>query len=171
MTFIEYIVIGSLVALVIYVVYPRIKRRYTVISRLGSVQLTNELNSIRISTVILKKTGKNSRFEKGLFIMGASRGGIQDASEHEEIFPLSEREINEMLTLLKSQQVFSVSWKKRSTIQLSIDRPSQVIRLIFKTFTWMDYSFVARMGSNDVTNLCNIFESLRNETSIDHISA
>ena len=171
MAFIEYILIGALAALAYFVVYPRIKRRYTVVSRLGSVQLTNELNSIRISTVIIKKKGNNSRFEKGLFVMGASRGGVQDASEHEEIFPLSEREIDEMITLLKSQQVFSVSWKKRSTILLSIDEPSQVARLIFKTVTWMDYSFIARLDINDVTSLLSIFESLKNEASVDHISA
>ena len=171
MTNVEFILIGALVALACYVAYPRIKRRYTVISRLGSVQLTNELNSIRISTVIIKKTGKISRFEKGLFVMGASRGGVQDTSEHEEIFPMSEREIDEMITLLKSQQVFSVSWKKRSTILLSIDEPSQVARLIFKTFTWMDYSFIARLDINDVTSLLSIFESLKNETSVNHISA
>jgi hypothetical protein len=171
MAFIEYILIGALAALAYYVVYPRIKRRFTVISRLGSVQLTNELNSIRISTVIIKKKGNNSLFEKGLFVMGASRGGVQEVSEHEEIFPLSEREIDEMITLLKSQQVFSVSWKKRSTILLSIDGPSQVARLIFKTFTWMDYSFIARLDINDVTSLLSIFESLKNEASVDHISA
>jgi hypothetical protein len=103
--------------------------------------------------------------------MGASKGGVQDSSEHEEIFPLTDREIDEMITLLKSQQVFSVSWKKRSTILLSIDGPSQVARLIFKTFAWMDYSFTARMNINDIANLLSIFESLKNETSVDHISA
>lgn len=165
MTSFAFILVAIGLILALFLAARSLGPKYTVVNRLGSIQLTNKLNSIRISTVMIKRSRKNSPHEKGLFVYGATRGGVH-ASEYEEVFPITEREIDELIMLLKSQQVFSVNWKKRSSIQLTIDGSAQIVRLIIKKFTWMDYSFVARLGDRDIAQLLGIFELLKNEADI-----
>lgn len=176
MTPLLYILIGAVLILFLFLTAPLIEPRYTVIRRVGAVQLASHLNTIRISAVIIKRSGKQGYHEKGLFVLGATRGGVHanhyDAADHyEAVFPLTEQEIDEMITLLKSQPVFSVSWKKKYPVKLSIDRSSQKAKLIFKRFAWMDCSFVAGIDDEDVERLLGIFESLKGEAAIAQISA
>ena len=171
MTPLTYILIGIVSVLAIFLILPFLGRRgYSVIKRLGTVQLASNLNTIRISTAIIKKPGRNSPHVKGLFVLGTVRGGMH-AMESEAIFPITEREIDEVLALLKSQPVFSVTWQKQSPIILSIDGSAQEAKLIFKKTSFMDLSFVSSLDDASITRLRNIFESLKKETDFAQISA
>ena len=117
-----YIMIGIILVLSLFLVLPFLFRpKYSVIKRLGSLQLANKLSSIRISTVIIKASGKNSDREKGLFVLGA-RSHVMESNpvDCSEVFPISEQEIDEMLILLKNQEVFSVTWGEKRPVKLSI---------------------------------------------------
>jgi len=132
-----YILAGIVLVLSLFLLLPFLFRpKYSVVKRLGSLSLTNKLNSIRISTVVIKASGKNSDRAKGLFVFGARSHitarsliertliGSQIESSldgYSEVFPLSEQEINEMLTLLKSQMVFAVTWRKKRPIKVSAE--------------------------------------------------
>ena len=65
------ILIAMALVLSLFLVLPFLMRpKYEVIRRLGSVQLSTQVNGIRISGVIIQKAGIHGRPEKGLFILG-----------------------------------------------------------------------------------------------------
>jgi len=165
-----YILAGIVLVLSLFLVLPFLFRpKYSVVKRLRSLSLTNELSSIRISTVVIKASGKNRDRAKGLFVFGA-RSHISESSliDYSEVFPISEQEVDEMLTLLKSQKVFAVTWRKKRPVKLSIDGVSGEIKLVFKRFRWLDYNFIVDMEDGDIANLLKMFEELKAENDLLH---
>ena len=165
-----YILLAIALFLSLFLVLPFLFRpKYSVIKRLGALQLSNKLNSIRISTVIIKASGRKKHPEKGLFVYGirqntvGSLGNSSSLVEYSEIFPVSDQEIDEMIILLKSQPVFSVSWRKNKPVTLSVDGPSEVIKLVIESFSWMDFMLLVDMRDGDVGRLLKMFEALKSE--------
>ena len=166
------IIIGIVLILSLFLILPFVFRpKYSVVMRLGSVQLSNSLSSIRISSVILKRAGKNNQHEKGLFILGARKLAIRGSvgssgtTDYSEEFPISDLEIDKVITLLKTQEVFSVTWQGKKPIEFGVDVPSKSIKLVIKRSVLVDYGFIATLEESDVARILSVFEALKSETA------
>ena len=158
------ILIAMALVLSLFLVLPFLMRpKYEVIRRLGSVQLSTQVNGIRISSVIIQKSGVNGRPEKGLFILGLNRAGRHDV-EHSQVFPISAQRIDEMIVLLQTQQVFTVTWEADDPVELQLNLPANVITLICKGFGWMQRTFLAELTEDDMHKLHELFEGLKTES-------
>lgn len=166
------IVIGIVLVLSVFLILPFVFRpKYSVVMRLGAVQLSNNLSSIRISSVILKRAGKNNQYEKGLFILGARKLSIKSGvgnngtTDYSEEFPISDQDIDKVITLLKTQEVFSVTWQGKKPIEFSVDVSSRSIKLVVKRSVLIDYGFIATLEDRDVAKILSVFEALKGETA------
>ena len=105
-----------------------------------------------------------------MFVLGTVRGGAY-IDHSESLFPITEQELDEVITLLKTQPVFSVTWKKKPPITLSINGPAEEAQLIFDKFTWVDSTFKADIDDAGMKRLLKNFEALKKETDHAQISA
>lgn len=159
-----------LVTITIVVIFSSFYTDYSVIRRLGAVQFGDEHHIIRISSVIIKKTTKGSRPEKGLFIYGlrAFNNQSQDISW---VFPLSIVDVDNTIKALKAKPPMSIHWKFKRLATFNIHQTQEQATLTFYRLGFIKVAFTASLDNTTTSQLAALFEMLKASDVDTYISA